>query len=284
MDASTSTNRKCFIIGPIGEAGSEVRRLADWLLKGVIKPVLENEEFGYLVKRADDDTNPGSITNAVISDLTNADLVIAELTGFNPNAFYELGIRHTIRKPVIHIIAEQVKLPFDNADQRTIFVDIGDIDNVQAAKARLTDAVRSVSAEGYQVTNPVTLANAVSEFRQSGDPEKQMVADIAERLGALERNIALLMVHNRNTYSSGRSSRASELLNQFGRDTPSIVESLAAYGIDGQALEKAKSSLASKNLNQSDTLDKVFGTLTGKVDNSIQGILERAIAETKKTE
>lgn len=179
--------KTCFIVGPIGEADSATRRLADWLLHGVIKPVLEAEEFDYSVKRADEDADPGSITSAVISDLTTADLVIADLTGFNPNAFYELGVRHALRKPVIHIIAEPVKLPFDNADQRTIFVDFGDFHNLTRAKARLELSVRAVNAAGYQITNPVVQAGAIMELRDSADPKDQLIASLEERLLKLER-------------------------------------------------------------------------------------------------
>ncbi|PTW47640.1 hypothetical protein C8J25_103361 [Sphingomonas faeni] len=184
--------KTCFIVGPIGEALSPVRQLADWLLKGVIKPVLEADEFGYNVKRADHDTDPGSITSAVIADLVNADLVIADLTGFNPNAFYELGIRHALRKPAIHITAELVKLPFDNADQRTIFVNIADFDSVEDAKSRLRSAVRAVNRDDYQVSNPVVQAAAVSALKESADPKDQIIAGLEERLSRLEQDGASL--------------------------------------------------------------------------------------------
>ena len=46
------------------------------------------------VKRADEDPRPGLIDAQMIKDLLVADLVIADLSGVNPNAFYEIGIRH----------------------------------------------------------------------------------------------------------------------------------------------------------------------------------------------
>jgi hypothetical protein len=161
-------------------------------MNGIIKPVLEDDEFGYFVKRADDDAEPGSITSAVINDLINADLVIADLTGFNPNAFYELGIRHALKKPAIHIIAQFVKLPFDNAEQRTIFVDINDYDSVLAAKERLRKALRLVNQKGYQVDNPVTRAGAFLALKESTDPRDQALADIQERLAKVESESASL--------------------------------------------------------------------------------------------
>lgn len=179
--------KTCFVVGPIGEAGSIIRQKADWLLKGIIRPVLEANELGYKVKRADDDADPGSITNALINDVIHSDLVVADLTGFNPNAFYELGIRHAVQKPTIHIIAEAVRLPFDNTDQRTIFVDISDFDSVESAKKQLLGAALAVTKEGYRVTNPVTKAGGVADLRMSHDPKDKILIDLVEKVSKLEK-------------------------------------------------------------------------------------------------
>ncbi|MGC5796968.1 hypothetical protein [Sphingomonas sp. NFX23] len=185
------TDKKtCFIVGPIGEAGTPTRQLADWLLLGIFKPVLETDELGYSVKRADEDAAPGSITSALIVDLIEADLVVADLTGFNPNAFYELGIRHAIKKPTIHIIAENTRLPFDNKDQRTIFVDITDFRSIESAKLALKNAALSVASEGYKVSNPVSHALAVNALQDSADPKDQLIGEMQERLAVLESRMA----------------------------------------------------------------------------------------------
>src|ERR1700674_995409 len=114
----------CFVVGPIGKDGSPERKHSDLLLNAVIKQVLQQTEFGYLVKRADEDADPGMIGDRVISDLINAELVVADLTDLNPNAFYELGIRHSTEKPTIHVARAQTILPFDTVTHRTIFVDL----------------------------------------------------------------------------------------------------------------------------------------------------------------
>ena len=80
----------CFVIGPIGQAGSDVREHADFLLHEIIKRVLDAGEFGYYVKRADEDAASGMITDRVIPDILQVDLPIADLTSENPNAYYEL--------------------------------------------------------------------------------------------------------------------------------------------------------------------------------------------------
>src|SRR2546423_4774127 len=145
----------CFVVGPIGKDGSPERKHSDLLLHAVIKQVLEADEFGYQVKRADEDTDPGMIGDRVISDIIHADLVVADLTDLNPNAFYELGIRHSTEKPTIHIARLGTELPFDNVSHRTIFVDLMDWSSTEQARLRLAEAARAVKAPGYTVSNPI---------------------------------------------------------------------------------------------------------------------------------
>ena len=118
---SEDTAKRCFVIGPIGEEESPERTDADWVLDGIIKPALADDRFNYEVERSDKIAKPGLITGQVIEAVMNADLVIADLTGANENAFYELAIRHMARKPVIHVAPKGQKLPFDIKDYRAIF-------------------------------------------------------------------------------------------------------------------------------------------------------------------
>lgn len=179
----------CFVIGPIGSAGSEERKHADFLLHGLIKHVLEVEEFGYLVKRADEDADPGMITDRMISDIINAELVVADLTGLNANAFYELGIRHSANKSAIHIADAKTVLPFDNMTHRVTFVDISDWRSLETARSGLAAAARAIKAPDYRVSNPITQANLSFQMRGSADPRDRVLAEVQERLAALEKAV-----------------------------------------------------------------------------------------------
>jgi hypothetical protein len=182
----------CFGIGSIGGDGTEARRHADFLLRGLARHVLEAPEFGYTVKRADEETDPGMINNRVISDIRNADLVVADMTDLNPNAFYELGICHSAEKPVIHIAKAATPLPFDNAAHRAIFVDVSDWDSLESARTRLAASARKIKEPGYQVSNPITQANASFKMRDNADPNEQVIADLQARLATMESEMRAL--------------------------------------------------------------------------------------------
>jgi hypothetical protein len=154
------SNRKgrplCFVIGPIGAEATTQRRHSDLLLNALIRPALE--KLGYIVKRADEDADPGMIADRAVEDIRHADLVIADLTDLNPNAFYELGVRHSTPRPTIHIARQGTVLPFDNTGHRTIFFDLTDWHSIQSASERLTHSVRAIQRPGFRISNPVVNA------------------------------------------------------------------------------------------------------------------------------
>jgi len=100
----TSTPEKtCFVICPIGDEGSPERKWSDDILECIITPVVE--KMGYQKPiRADHINESGIITRQIVDLLIDSDLVIADLSFRNPNVCYELAVRHVAKKPFIHMI------------------------------------------------------------------------------------------------------------------------------------------------------------------------------------
>jgi tetratricopeptide (TPR) repeat protein len=78
----------------------------------IIKPSVE--KAGLKCVRGDEVLESGIIDRSMYALLIHADLVIADITTFNPNAIYELGIRHAA-KPFSTIVMKEKEgaLPFD---------------------------------------------------------------------------------------------------------------------------------------------------------------------------
>src|SRR5262249_19176425 len=111
----------CFVIAPIGDEASDVRKRSDRVLTYLIEPAAE--KCGYQAIRADKISTPGIITDQVIQQVINAPMVVADLTGHNANAFYELAIRHMVKKPLVQIIRKGDNIPFDVAASRVLSLD-----------------------------------------------------------------------------------------------------------------------------------------------------------------
>jgi hypothetical protein len=78
----------------------------------IIKPTVESR--GLICIRADEVLHSGSIDFEMYKELYNADLVIADLSTANVNAFYELGIRHALKRRTTIVISEdKLNYPFD---------------------------------------------------------------------------------------------------------------------------------------------------------------------------
>lgn len=176
-----------FVISPIGEPNSPTRKRADQILNHVIEPVVS--ELGYKSVRADKISKPGVITSQIISHLLDDPLVIADLTGQNPNVFYELAVRHTVKKPIIQMIQERERIPFDVSTTRTIQINHKDLDSVDKAKKELRKQIKAVEKDPTLVDSPISMAVDLQTLKQSSDPESKTIADLRTALQEINQMV-----------------------------------------------------------------------------------------------
>lgn len=148
-----------FYITPIGDAGTEIREHSDLFLGSIVEPALEPLKLKVI--RADQIDRPGVITKQVVEYLFKSRLVIADLSYHNPNVFYELAIRHMLRKPVVQITRTMDKIPFDVSQVRTIAVDTSSIykmvPQLEAYRSQLAAQVRRALEDPDSVDSPITI-------------------------------------------------------------------------------------------------------------------------------
>ena len=110
-----------FVVMPFGKKKGADGSPYDFnvIYQMLIKPALELA--GFEPFRADEATASGDILTDMFQELLLADMVIADLSIDNANAFYELGIRHAFRKRgIVHIQAGRAYMPFDIFNVRTL--------------------------------------------------------------------------------------------------------------------------------------------------------------------
>lgn len=134
------TEKICFIVTAIGESGTETRDRADEVFSYLIAPVCE--ELGYKPVRVDQVDAVDNINETIINYLKTAPMVVADMTGHNPNAFYELGFRQALELPLVPIIQIGNKLPFDVISQRTVFYNLS-VGKIEQSKRELKAKMKS---------------------------------------------------------------------------------------------------------------------------------------------
>src|SRR5262245_44884635 len=108
-------NKTCFVSMAFGKKTDFAtgRTLdLDKTYRTIIKPAVTGEGLDCI--RADEIPHAGIIDVPMFEHLLTADLMISDLSTLNPNALYELGLRHALRPSSTIVIAErQTTLPFD---------------------------------------------------------------------------------------------------------------------------------------------------------------------------
>jgi len=169
------------------------------------------EEAGLQAVRADSIFLPSAIMPDIWRLLSEARVLVADLTGRNPNVFYELGLAHALQKPVILVANNLDDVPFvlrglrvlsydkDNEDwgvelQRTI---------VLSLKETLSDPTRAIPSTFFD--------RRVLEL-QKADPLQTVLRQLAEEVRAMRRQA--------DSHDSGRKlpmNSEGEELEQFTR-------------------------------------------------------------------
>jgi hypothetical protein len=184
--------KTCFVIGPIGDPDTDTRRRADDLLNYIIKEVLEKPPFDMIVDRADEMQKPGLIPGQVIERVVNADLAVADLADSNPNVFYELALRHVSRKPVVHLLLEGQKLPFDIAPQRTIYYSTTSLASATQAKKDLAKHVAAVLENPDSADNPISAALLTLDLVKSKATGDQVMGRVLQEVSELRQEVRSL--------------------------------------------------------------------------------------------
>ena len=129
----------------------------DKTYRNIIKPAAIAAGFDCV--RADEILQSGNINVPMYDQLLNADVVVADLSTYNCNAFYELGIRHALRPYTTIVISEDgLNFPFDVAQiavQRYHHLGEGiDSEEVDRMRAALAVAMKTI-AEKKSADSPV---------------------------------------------------------------------------------------------------------------------------------
>jgi hypothetical protein len=276
-----SESPNAFVIMPFDAELNEV-------YSAFIVPALE--EVGYSVKRADDLYGQKNILRDIVEWISKSDLIIADLTGLNPNVFYELGLAHALQRPVVLMTQNIDELPFDLRSYRVITYSTHFARIASAREALRQTAVGAISGK-------LEWGNPVSDFASTGrltarapaspaESSTQVEDEDEEDRGWLDHRVAMeegfqelkeildsvteataAIGENTNSYAeritranaqgSGRASAVKYIANEYSRE-------LVAFG------EKFSTANAAYERVARDTQDSIEFIISNATINSAE--------------
>lgn len=122
--------RPCFLAMPTKNWLPDVQR------------AIEAAATGYECELSVDNAAPGDIMDQVWHEIRCSDVIVADLTGLNPNVFYEMGLAHALGKTIIMIKQKNTPpVPFDLRNYRYFEYDLAELSEL---KTWLEGAFRGV--------------------------------------------------------------------------------------------------------------------------------------------
>ena len=104
MENSTAPKPFVFVLMPFDPEFDDIYQLG-------IKPACN--DVGAYAERIDDQIYQESILARIYNQIAKADVIVADMSGRNPNVFYEVGYAHALGKQVVLLTHRAEDIPFD---------------------------------------------------------------------------------------------------------------------------------------------------------------------------
>lgn len=237
----------------------------DKTYKNIIQPAVLLSEFECV--RADEIQDSGIIDRSMYALLIQSDLVIADISTFNPNAIYELGIRHAVKPFSTIVIKEREgKVPFDLDHTRTfkythLGEDIG-TDEAERCVKDLSSLINSIT-KNQQADSPLyEYFNSIQPPKLPDGEFKSIIAELADK----EKHIFAMVENAKRLMEENDFSKAY----QYWDKASKLIES-ETYFVQQKSLCRYKSKEPSEQLALSDSLN-IIEDLLPSIDPETLGI------------
>lgn len=209
----------------------------------VFKPAIEEAGFGYTCERSE--IRNGAFTSDIIKNLRYTRVVLADVTCFNPNVMWELGVRHAISKRTIMVVRKEVlqekmqgRIISDLRSYGVIEYSTKNPTEINAFRKTVKKLLKQIEEDPERSDSPVY--HFLSDYRPVGDDIVHLEAKIKDIMsgGTLYTVEAIVLQDpsfNRVARTGGYSQSASTLI---GDDTGEIR--VSARGKQTNLIQKVR--------------------------------------------
>jgi hypothetical protein len=174
---SKMADKTCFVIMPFGPP-------FDRYYQNIFAPAVR--DAGLEPKRADSLFRPSPIMADIWKFVQEAAVLVADVSGKNPNVFYELGLAHAIGKPVVIVATTLDDVPFDLRGLRVLIYE-KENENWGAELRALMQASLEETLRDVVSAVPQMFLGKLSIERPSEDPLRHELRRLSEEVSALRK-------------------------------------------------------------------------------------------------
>jgi hypothetical protein len=225
----TPTRKKtvgtCFVISPFGGWHDDYHR-------EIFCSAIQGA--GLEPTRADDLFRSSNIVHDIWHFVSSSRVMLADLTGKNPNVFYELGLAHAARKPVLLVTQTMDDVPFDLRALRVITYDVQHPSWGDLLRENIETGLRETLKAPEGSVLPTFLLESPSGQTKVSRDEKRFL-ELQQQVESLRSQVRTLgRVRSRPDRSDLDEPEAAALLRTLiAQDAPEdfIVEHLSSRGV-----------------------------------------------------
>jgi hypothetical protein len=253
---------KCFVVMGYGKKTDPNQKKTFDLDKSyqyIIKPAVQ--AAGYTCIRADEIQHAGNINSPMYEQLFDADLVIADLSTANLNAFFELGVRYALKPRTTLVIAEKgFKIPFDmgqvlirHYEHLGPGIDYGEVERMKKELTEACEAVVAAARDDSPVYTflrnlmPPTLRQAIADQAEASRQAQEAASQTEDQYeqAALSTPFAALMQAAMAARAKSDFKTAREVLGgvravQGANVDPFVLQQLALATYKSKDLDPVK--------------------------------------------
>lgn len=130
-----------FVLMPLDPSFSDIYKFG---IKGAA------EDVGAYAERVDEQIFTEGILDRIFNQVSKSDVVVADMTGRNPNVFYEVGYAHALGKVVLLLTQAVEDIPFDLKHRQHIVYG----GKIETLRSNLAQRLRWAIEEGQRVKRP----------------------------------------------------------------------------------------------------------------------------------
>jgi len=182
--------KTCYVIMPFSKTESTSENEWKKNFNNLFKPIIEDPQTGYECKKSELDT--GSFTKEIVMNLKDADVVLADITDYNHNVMWELGVRHTLSKRTIMVVREDLieKIPSDIKNYGVVTYQ-NTITGFQEFKEKIHNLLKKIEKNPEKPDSPVYDFLKESDLILSDYNKQRIISQLHSLLSEISFNLTV---------------------------------------------------------------------------------------------